>query len=126
MVILFGKNTCLPESNAASLARVFHRVRTDLQVVQGHLVQPLRDTRDPSVGAIVDSLLGSPGKRIRPALALLSARASCGADYGTAVSKRASISVAAAVDDHVTSCCQECLGVSFEPTGRSASQVTGI
>ncbi|MCL5279934.1 MAG: polyprenyl synthetase family protein [Planctomycetes bacterium] len=61
-----------PESN---LAQVFHCVAEEMQAVEKHLGATLRDTEDPLVRQIVDFLLESPGKRIRPALVLLSAQA---------------------------------------------------
>jgi heptaprenyl diphosphate synthase len=98
MVTLSGKNACLHELNGPSLAQVFRPVSCDLQAVQERLAETLRNTNDPFIREIVDYLLESPGKRVRPALALLSARAACGAGNGSPEFNGASISVAAAVE----------------------------
>lgn len=58
----------------------------------------LRAASDPAEREIVDFLLESPGKRIRPAIALLCAGAAHGNHNGSPAWKRAAIDVAAAVE----------------------------
>ena len=65
------------------LTQVFHCIADDMQTVEKHLTATLKDTQDPLVRQIVDFLLESPGKRIRPALVLLSARAAGAAGNGS-------------------------------------------
>lgn len=98
MIDLFMKDVCPDEATKLSLMRMLHPVACDLQAVHEHLKETLTDTRDPSVREIVGFLLESPGKRIRPALALLSARAACVTSSGSSGLRRASMSVAAAVE----------------------------
>jgi geranylgeranyl pyrophosphate synthase len=98
MMTLFEGDGCLHEGNGSSLSRILRPVLRDLDAVQEHLAETLRDTRDVSVRQIVDFMLESPGKRIRPALALLSARAALGKGDGSSRLERASLNVAAAVE----------------------------
>jgi len=98
MVTLFRKNACLHELNGSSLAQVFRPICGDLQAVQERLAETLGCTTDASVREIVDYLLESPGKRVRPALVLLSARAACGTGNGSPRLNGASINVAAAAE----------------------------
>ncbi len=98
MTNAFGKGICLRERTEPSLARIFRPISADLQAAQKRLTAALRDTHDPSVREIVDFLLESPGKRIRPALALLSAGAAGGKSTRSSEAKRSSIDVAAAVE----------------------------
>jgi len=98
MIPLFGEDACLHEGNGSSLSRILRPILPDLEVVQGHLARTLRDTNDSSVRQIVDFLLESPGKRMRPALALLSARAALGKGNGSPGLGRASLNVATAVE----------------------------
>ena len=67
-------------------------------MVQEYLTDSLRDTNDAAVREIVDFLLVAPGKRLRPALVLLSAQAAKGGGNGTSRLPRASAHVAAAVE----------------------------
>ncbi len=98
MVTLSGKSACPRGLNGPSLAQVFRPVSRDLQAVHERLAETLRSTRDPLVREIVDYLLESPGKRVRPALVLLSARAACGMGNGSSKLNGVSIKVAAAVE----------------------------
>jgi geranylgeranyl pyrophosphate synthase len=99
MTTLLGENTRLDrEGGWSALARVFRPIGSDLGAVQERLTAILRATSDPVVREIVDFLLESPGKRIRPALSLLCAGAAGGTGDGTREWKRAAIDVAAAVE----------------------------
>ncbi len=98
MITLFGRDACLHDGNGSSLSRILRPVLPDLDAVQEHLASALRDTRDGSVRQVVDFLLESPGKRMRPALALLSARAALGKGSDSPGLGRASLNVAAAVE----------------------------
>jgi heptaprenyl diphosphate synthase len=84
-----------PEPN---LTHIFRCVADDMQAVEKHLAATLGDTTDPPVRQIVDFLLESPGKRIRPALVLLAARATGAASNGSARAQFAWINVATAVE----------------------------
>lgn len=75
MTALFEENTCLHKANGPNLAQIFCPISADLQAVEQHLTRTLGDARDAAVREITDFLLASPGKRIRPALVLLSAGA---------------------------------------------------
>jgi geranylgeranyl pyrophosphate synthase len=94
----FGENVCLHGETGPSLTRVFHPVSRDLKAAQERLVATLTDTQNRSVREIVDFLLGSPGKRIRPALVLLSARAAYGRANSSHGLSLASLNVAAAME----------------------------
>ena len=93
-----GENACPREEARPSLTRVFHPVFRDMQAMQERMAATLTDTQNPSVREIVDFLLESPGKRIRPALVLLSARAACGRSNASFEARRTSVNVAAAVE----------------------------
>ncbi len=82
MMKLSERNVRPHEVAEPNLTQVFRCVADDMQAVEKHLAATLKDTKDPLVRQIVDFLLESPGKRIRPALVLLSARAA-GAGTGT-------------------------------------------
>ena len=45
MITLFGKDACLHEGNGSSLSRILRPILPDLEVVQGHLADTLRDTQ---------------------------------------------------------------------------------
>jgi geranylgeranyl pyrophosphate synthase len=81
-----------------NLTQIFRCVADDMQAAEQHLAATLRDTKDPSARQIVDFLLESPGKRLRPALVLLSARAAGVAGSGSARPRLAWLNVAAAVE----------------------------
>jgi geranylgeranyl pyrophosphate synthase len=98
MMNLQERNVRPYEVAKLNLTQVFHCIADDMQAVEKHLAATLKDTNDASVRQIVDFLLESPGKRIRPALVLLSARAAGAAGNGSARSKLAWIDVAAAVE----------------------------
>jgi geranylgeranyl pyrophosphate synthase len=93
-----GEDVCLHEKTRPSLARVLHPVSRDMQAMQERMAATLTDTQNPAVREIVDFLLESPGKRIRPALVLLSARAACGRSKVSLEVRRSSAEVAAAVE----------------------------
>jgi geranylgeranyl pyrophosphate synthase len=93
-----GENVCFPEAAGPALASVFHPISSDLQAMQELLAQTLQDASDPPVREIVEFLLAAPGKRLRPALALLAARAVCGTTNGSLEFRRACARVAAAVE----------------------------
>jgi len=98
MTTVFGKDAYLHEGNGSGLSRILRPILPDLEAVQGHLAEALRDTNDGSVCQVVDFLLESPGKGMRPALALLSARAALGNGNSSPGFGRASLNVAAAVE----------------------------
>jgi len=99
MTSLFGKNACAAhEDNWSALACVFQPIGPDLAAVQERLATVLRVTSDPAEREIADFLLESPGKRIRPALLLLCARAAHGSTDGSSAWKRAAIEVATAIE----------------------------
>jgi geranylgeranyl pyrophosphate synthase len=82
MRIPLRKDAYLHEVSGPELARIVRPIGSDLQRVQVHLAATFADARDPAVRQIVDFLLETPGKRLRPALVLLSARAARGPDNG--------------------------------------------
>ncbi len=98
MMNLQERNVRPREVAQPSLTQVFHCIAEDMQAVEKHLAATLRDAQDPLVRQIVDFLLEAPGKRIRPALVLLSARAAGAAANGSARPKTAWTNVAAAVE----------------------------
>ncbi len=97
MTTLFEENACLRERHRRSLAQALRPISADLQAVEECLARTLRPTEDPALETIFDFLLGSPGKRIRPALVLLSARAVAGGTNGSAANGTR-VKVAAAVE----------------------------
>ncbi len=98
MTILSEKNTCAHKASRQGLAQIFRPISAELQAVEQQLARALGDARDDAVREIVDFLLASPGKRIRPALVLLSAGAAAEtADNGHA-SRELAVKVAAAVE----------------------------
>lgn len=99
MTILLGKNAGLDrEGGWPALTRILRPICCDLEAMEEHLTAALRATTDRGVREIVDFLLESPGKRIRPALVLLSARAVRGTGDGLRALNGASVAVAAAVE----------------------------
>jgi geranylgeranyl pyrophosphate synthase len=99
MASLFGKTARVDREESWSvLARVFAPIRLDLAAVQGRLATALRAVGGPAERQIVDFLLESPGKRIRPALALLCAGAAHASHNGSPAWKKAAVDVAAAVE----------------------------
>jgi len=98
MITLFEKDTCPHEGNEPDLASILRPILPDLEAVQGHLARTLRGTNDRPVREVVDFLLGSPGKQMRPALTLLAARAAGGPGNGSPGPGRVSLNVAAAVE----------------------------
>ena len=98
MMNLSERNVRPHEVAEPNLTQVFRCIAGDLQAVERHLAATLRDTEDPLVRQIVDFLLEAPGKRIRPALVLLSARAAAAAGNGSARPKLAWTNVAVAVE----------------------------
>lgn len=99
MTILFKESTSSDRGESwAGLARIFHPVRLDLGAVERRLAATLAETSDPAVREIADFLLECPGKRLRPALVLLCARAARGAGDGPGLLPPASVDVGAAVE----------------------------
>jgi geranylgeranyl pyrophosphate synthase len=98
MTNLFEKGACLHEQAGPSLARIFRPISQDLQAAQESLTAILTHTPDPSLREIMSFLLESPGKRIRPALVLLSAGAASGKSIRSPQARRSSVNVAAAVE----------------------------
>jgi geranylgeranyl pyrophosphate synthase len=98
MISLFEQDACLHGGNGSSLAHILRPILPDLEAVRGRLAETLAETNDARVREIVDYLLESPGKRMRPALVLLSARAAGGTGNGSPGSNRACLNVAAAVE----------------------------
>jgi len=95
---LSQRNVRPHEVAESNLTQVFRCVAEEMQAVEKHLAATLRDTEDPLVRQIVDFLLESPGKRIRPALVLLSARAASAAGSGSARPKLTWTNVSVAVE----------------------------
>jgi geranylgeranyl pyrophosphate synthase len=98
MMNLPERNVRPREVTEPSLTQVFHCIVGDLQTVEQHLAATLKDTKDPLVRQIVDFLLESPGKRLRPALVLLSARAAGAAGNGSDRPKLACMNIAVAAE----------------------------
>lgn len=98
MMKLSERNVRPHEVAEPNLRQVFRCVADDMEAAETHLAATLRDTKDALVRQVVDFLLESPGKRIRPALVLLSARAAGAARNGSARPKLAWINVAVAVE----------------------------
>jgi geranylgeranyl pyrophosphate synthase len=98
MTNVYGRGICLRERTEPRFARIFRPISADLQAAQKRLTAALTDTHDPSVREIVDFLLESPGKRIRPALVLLSAGAAGGRSRRASEARRPSLDLAAAVE----------------------------
>ncbi|MCU0914041.1 MAG: polyprenyl synthetase family protein [Planctomycetes bacterium] len=93
-----GEDVCRPEETRSRFAPLLHPVARDLHAMQQRLAAVLADTRHPSVREIVDFLLAAPGKRIRPALVLLSARVATGPSNGSSPLGHSAVDVAAAVE----------------------------
>ena len=98
MISLFEQDACLHGGNGSSLAHILRSILPDLEAVRGHLAEILKDANDPLLRNIVEYLLESPGKQMRPALVLLSARAANGTGNGSLGVKHACLNVAAAVE----------------------------
>jgi heptaprenyl diphosphate synthase len=99
MTILLGKNACPDrEGGWPALARIFRPIDRDLEALEAHLARVLQATTDREVREITEFLLETPGKRIRPALVLLSARAIRGAGDGSQALNGASMAAAVAVE----------------------------
>ena len=97
MTIFSRENACLSQRQAQGLAQVLRPIAADLGAVETCLAGTLRQTSDPAVRELLDFLIDSPGKRIRPALLLLSAKAA-GGEGGSQSSNETTIKVAAAVE----------------------------
>jgi geranylgeranyl pyrophosphate synthase len=78
--------------------RIFRPISQGLQAAQECLTAALANAQDPSVREIIDFLLESPGKRIRPALVLLCAGAAGRRSKGFPEGRCASVNMAAAVE----------------------------
>ena len=98
MMNLQERNVRPQEVAPRNLTHIFHCVAAEMQAMEKHLAATLTDTQDPLVRQIVDFLLEAPGKRIRPALVLLSARAAGAAGNGPAGPKLAWLNVAVAAE----------------------------
>jgi geranylgeranyl pyrophosphate synthase len=99
MTTLSEHNVCVQEFDGGSLVQVFRSITADLQAVEERLVETLRGTEDADSREIIDFLLASPGKRIRPALVILSARVASATMNGRyRRRKRICVDVAAAVE----------------------------
>jgi geranylgeranyl pyrophosphate synthase len=98
MTILSEKNTCAHKASREGLAQIFRPIFADLQLVDQHLGRILGDAREAAVREIVDFLLASPGKRIRPALVLLSARAADATMGGSCASRELAVKTGSAVE----------------------------
>jgi len=98
MISLFEQDACLHGGNGSSLTHILRPILPDLEAVRGRLAEALAETTDARVREIADYLLESPGKQMRPALVLLSARAANGTGNGSPGSNRACLNVAAAIE----------------------------
>jgi geranylgeranyl pyrophosphate synthase len=98
MTNTFGKDVCFYERTGSDLTQIFRPVSRDLQAVQQRLTATLSNAQDPAVREIIEFLLESPGKRIRPALVLLSAGAAGRKSNDPPEARRPSVDLAAAVE----------------------------
>ena len=97
MISQCEENVRLQEEAGPSLARAFHPISREMQAAQERLAAILTDTHS-SVREIIDFLLETPGKRIRPALVLLAAGAARGGSNGSFAAQHPSVEMAAAVE----------------------------
>ena len=84
MTIWDTDNTCSPGAIGSRFQGIFDPIRSDLGAVEVCLDHCLQSPRDRTVRQIVGSLRNSPGKRLRPALVLLSGRAAAAVSNGHA------------------------------------------
>jgi len=78
------------------LKNIYQPIKKDLKIVDDLLREAFKRTKNRSILKLTDYLLGSPGKRIRPALVVLSAKAvSC---HKSRDIEAAIIKIAAAVE----------------------------
>lgn len=94
MTTLSQQSACPDQTRRRGLRHMFGPVSCDLQAVEECLANALGSAQDAGVRDVIDFLLASPGKRLRPALALLSAAATRGSSLRGGVS----VEVAAAVE----------------------------
>jgi len=98
MTILSTDNTLCRGLAEQRFRRFFRPIEADLRGVERCLDHRLGAARDATVRRIVDSLRHSAGKRLRPALVLLSNRAVRGSRDGHPASRRDPVPVAAAME----------------------------
>jgi len=82
---------------SVNLKEIYQPIAGDLKAVEDLLRSSISESTNRSISALSDGLLESPGKRIRPALVLLSERAASGGDR-SASDPRELITIAAAVE----------------------------
>lgn len=95
MATLSRQSDRLNEVGCPNLKQIFRPISGELQAVEERLAGALEGVKDAAIREVVEFLLGSPGKRLRPALVLLSAGATAG---GCSSPRGAPIEVAAAVE----------------------------
>lgn len=78
MTILSQESARLDKAERPGLRHIFGPISADLQAVEARLAETLEGAKDAMVREIIAFLLAVPGKRIRPALVLLSAGAAAG------------------------------------------------
>jgi heptaprenyl diphosphate synthase len=91
------EDICLQEEVGRGLTRAFAPISREMQAMQKRLAAVLIDAHS-SVRGIVDFLLETPGKRIRPALVLLSAKAAHGGSNGFLAARNPTVDTAVAVE----------------------------
>jgi len=98
MTILSTDNTHLPGLGGQLLRGIFRPIEADLQAVERCLGRRLQAPYDATVRQVVGSLRRSPGKRLRPALVLLSNRAAGATHNGDPTSPWDPVPIAAAME----------------------------
>ena len=98
MTILSTDNTHPSKVAGQRLRQIFRPVETDLRAVGQCLDRRLQAPRDAAVRDVVGSLRRSAGKRLRPALVLLSSRAVHASRNGHPVSSQDPVPIAAAME----------------------------
>lgn len=98
MTVVSQESARQDERERLSLRQIFGPISVDLRAVETRLADTAGGTKDPAIREIIGFLLGAPGKRIRPALVLLSTKAAADGAGGCSEFRRASIAVAAAVE----------------------------
>jgi geranylgeranyl pyrophosphate synthase len=98
MATLSEENACLGKRHVSALPEAFHPVEKDLRAAEALLAITLQADKCPVSREIVHFLLESPGKRLRPALVFLSARAAGTPKNGRSTPPDAVVKLAVAVE----------------------------